>query len=81
MDKVELSTDLKHDPQLLLAPYQPTPAVTAAPADPWDGLGQTVAALYTGDGGRVDRPCLDLAGDAPVPGTAVAATTGAVSGG
>jgi hypothetical protein len=67
--------------ELLLARCQPTPAFTAAPADPRDGLGQTGAALYTGDGGTVDRPRLDLAGDAPVPGTAVAATTGAVSGG
>src|SRR5215472_6944460 len=37
-------------PQLLLAACRLTPAVAAAPVDQRDGLSETLAALYAGDG-------------------------------
>jgi hypothetical protein len=40
-----------------------------------------VAAVYTSDGGWLDRPCVDAARGAPVPRAAVAAAVGGLSNG
>ena len=65
--------------QFLFAPCQLTPAPAAARAHPRHRLGQAVAALYAGDGGGADRPCLDPARGAAVSRAAVAPASGGVS--
>jgi hypothetical protein len=35
------------------------PALAHSRAHQWHGLSQAVVAVYTGDGGRIDRPRLD----------------------
>src|SRR5262249_8583674 len=63
----------------LLAACFPAPAAAAAGADQRRGLRQAVAAVYASDGGRIDRPCLDPAGSAAVPGATMAPASGAMS--
>ena len=65
--------------QFLPASCQLTPALAAARPDQRHGLSHAVAALYAGDGGWVDRSCLDAARGAAVPRAAVAAASGGVS--
>src|SRR5712691_10165874 len=67
-----------HVRQLLFASRQLTRAVATAPADPWDGLRHTVAALDAGHGGGTDGPCLGVARSVVVSGGAVAAASGSV---
>jgi len=62
----------------LLASRQFTPTPAPAGADQWCGLSQTVAAMYTSDGGRAHRSCLDVTRGAALPGAAVATTHGGV---
>ena len=50
-----------HVRQLLFASRQLPRAVATASAAPWDGLYQTVAVLYAGQGGGTDGPCLEVA--------------------
>jgi hypothetical protein len=66
-------------PQLLLAACGLPPTVASVPADQRGRLSQTLAALYAGDGHRVDRSCLLPEGGPVVSSAAVAATTGVVS--
>src|SRR5205823_6673463 len=68
-----------HVRQFLFASRQLTRAVATVSADPWDGLRQTVAALYTGHGGGTDGPCLDVARSVVVSCATLAATGGSVS--
>src|SRR5205823_2240767 len=48
---------VSHVLQFLLAPCLLASAAAAAGSDQWHGLRQAVAALYTSDGGRIDRAC------------------------
>ncbi len=64
--------------QLLFASRPLTRAVATASADPWGGLCQTVAALYSGHGGATDGPCLDVARSVVVACAALAAAGGRV---
>jgi IS1 family transposase len=50
-------------------------------ADPRQWLGEGVAAVYTRNGGRIDRSCVDASGGAVVPCAAVAPAPGVLSGG
>ena len=67
-----------HGRQLLFASRQLTRAVATAPAAPWDGLRQAMAASDAGAGGGIDGPCLDAPRGAALPGAAVATTRGGV---
>ena len=55
-------------------PLQRTPAVAGSEAHQRDGLREEVAALYAGDGGRIDRPRVDAAS-----GAALSRATGAAA--
>jgi hypothetical protein len=70
---------LPHVLQFLFAPYQFTPAVTAAPADQRARLSQAVAAVDARDGGGADGSGVDPPGGAPVPRATVATASGGVS--
>src|SRR5690349_15665474 len=63
-------------PQLCTAPCEPAPAIAASRGDQWHGLSEGVAAVYTGDGGRIDGPCVDAARSAAVSGATVATAAG-----
>ena len=58
--------------QLCPAACELTPAVSGACAQPWHGLGQALAAVYTGDGGGTHGSCVVATRSAAVSGAAVA---------
>ncbi len=68
-------------PQLCPAPCEPAPAIAGSRGDQWHGLGEGVAAIDTGDGGRSDGPCVDAARRAAVSGATVATAAGGLRNG
>src|SRR5215475_7747600 len=58
--------------QLRLAPREPSPTIVGSRSHERSWHSQAVAAVYPGDGGWPDRPCVDAARGAPVPRAAVA---------
>src|SRR5215831_19494268 len=67
--------------QLWTAPCEPAPAIAGSRGGQWHGLGEGVAAVYTGDGGRIDGPYVDAARRAAVSGATVAPAAGGLRNG
>jgi hypothetical protein len=61
--------------QLRLAPREPSPTIVSSRSHERSWLSQAVAAVYPGDGGWPDRPCVDAERSPPVSGAAVATAT------
>src|SRR5262249_49712629 len=59
-------------PQLCVIAWRVAPGAHGTKAHPWHGLGQGVAPLYAGDGGRLDGPCVVDARGVALSGAAVA---------
>ena len=56
------------------------PLLVPEPTDRRDGLREEVAAVYAGEDGRIDRPCLDAASGAALSRATVAAAPNGVRG-
>src|SRR5262245_57604097 len=67
-------------PQFCLAPRQFAPAVAGPRSHERSWLSEGVAAVYPGDGGRIDRPRLVAERGPALPGATVAAAPGTVTG-
>lgn len=66
--------------QLCVAPRQLTPGFARCRSDPLQAFGPEMAAVHTGDGGGLDRPCVVTQRDRALPGATVAASSSAVTG-
>jgi hypothetical protein len=66
--------------QLCLAPRQSTPAAAGSRSHYRQGLGQVVAARYTGDGGQIERPRVVAQRSVALPGATMAAAARTVRG-
>src|SRR4029434_4391192 len=66
--------------QFCVASRELASAFAPARAQQRHGLSQEMAAVYAGEGGQVDRPCLELERSAALSGATMAAAPSAVSG-